>query len=578
MNKFGLIVDEELKNTENIRHGIKLDQYMIMFNHLHCIIIINRAASRPPLQISNIINRKQTLSSFVFLFFINYILFIPFLLAGQVDTSKEERAGQIEKTLFIASANQDKVLKIGLVDCILYALKSNTDILIKRIDPKLKEDDVKKAKADFEPALDVDYSLADSSALSYSTLEGVGTSVSKSRDINANAGISGKIVTGAEYNVDFLTERYSSNSSLQLLNPSYSTEPKITITQPLFRGAGIIVNKADIIIAQNNKLESEKNFAFTVMDIITKAMSAYYTYIFALESYNIDKLSLERAVDLLEINKIRYSKGIISSVDLLETEAAVAQREKNLLSAESTIKKAEDGLKFVTNLIDDPEVWNAKIELLDKPRFKKADADLFESLKGAFEYRPDYQAELIDLKNRDIKIKVAKNALFPALDLTGSFGLNGLSEDYKNAIKKIDSDYKDWGIGVKFSLPWGGSERADYDQKKLEKAQALISLKRLEQNIILEVRDKVRETKIQHQQVEVSEIYHEKEARNYQAQTERYASGHVSTHDILDYQDKLSQSELDYVQALIDYNITLVDLDKAVGLTLAKNGIKLEER
>ncbi|MFH0790600.1 MAG: transposase [Candidatus Omnitrophota bacterium] len=72
LNKFGLIVDEELKNTENIRHEIKLDRYMIMHNHLHCIIIINRAdgkfnraASRPPLQISNIVNRKQTLSSFV---------------------------------------------------------------------------------------------------------------------------------------------------------------------------------------------------------------------------------------------------------------------------------------------------------------------------------------------------------------------------------------------------------------------------------------------------------------------------------------------------------------------------------
>jgi len=66
LNRFGLIVDEELKNTENIRHEIKLGQYAIMPNHLHCIIIINRAASQPPLQTtSNIINRKQTLSSFV---------------------------------------------------------------------------------------------------------------------------------------------------------------------------------------------------------------------------------------------------------------------------------------------------------------------------------------------------------------------------------------------------------------------------------------------------------------------------------------------------------------------------------
>ncbi|MFH1503824.1 MAG: transposase [Candidatus Omnitrophota bacterium] len=66
LNKFGLIVDEELKNTENIRQEIKLGQYVIMHNHLHCIIIIQRnlTGGQPSAPTDNI-NRKQTLSSFV---------------------------------------------------------------------------------------------------------------------------------------------------------------------------------------------------------------------------------------------------------------------------------------------------------------------------------------------------------------------------------------------------------------------------------------------------------------------------------------------------------------------------------
>ena len=59
LNEYGLIIDEELKNTENIRHEIKLDKYVIMPNHLHCIIIIQRKLSggqiitggQPPLRI-----------------------------------------------------------------------------------------------------------------------------------------------------------------------------------------------------------------------------------------------------------------------------------------------------------------------------------------------------------------------------------------------------------------------------------------------------------------------------------------------------------------------------------------------
>ncbi|MDD4182477.1 MAG: TolC family protein [Candidatus Omnitrophica bacterium] len=110
----------------------------------------------------------------------------------------------------------------------------------------------------------------------------------------------------------------------------------------------------------------------------------------------------------------------------------------------------------------------------------------------------------------------------------------------------------------------------------MEKAQALLSFKRLEQNIILEIRDKVRLVEARRQHVDVAKLSKEKETQNYEAQHERYAAGQVSTHDMLDYQDKLAQAELDFVNALVEYNIAFINLDKSQGLTLIKNDIKLE--
>ncbi|MFA4993151.1 MAG: TolC family protein [Candidatus Omnitrophota bacterium] len=489
--------------------------------------------------------------------------------------AEDPRQAEMEKTIFMAAGAQDRTLRIGLVDCILYCMKSNSEILIKRIEPKLKEDDVKVAQSDFEPTFNADFALQDTTEISTSTLQGANKF--NSQDVNINAGVSGKLVTGTEYNVEFLNQRYKSDSTYQIYNPYYAAEPKITITQPLFKGFGVLVNKADILIAKNDQLVSEKNFKDTVMDSVSKAKAAYYNYTFSLEKYSIDKLSLQRANDLLEINKARYQKGLISSVDLLETEAAAAVREKALLSSEASLKRAEDDLKLVTNLVDDPEVWNAKIELIDKPELKQEDVDLLKSLQDAFVYRPDYQSASVDLRNRDIRIKVAKNALLPTVDLTGSLGLNGLGKDYQSAMGKVNGNYPDWGVGLKFSLPWGTGDRAEYDQKKLEKIQALLTFKRLEQNIILDVRDKVRLAKTQYRQVGAAKVSLEKETQNYEAQKERYAAGQVSTHDILDYQDKLAQSELDYFKALVDYNVALINLDKSQGLTLAKNNINIEE-
>ena len=106
--------------------------------------------------------------------------------------------------------------------------------------------------------------------------------------------------------------------------------------------------------------------------------------------------------------------------------------------------------------------------------------------------------------------------------------------------------------------------------------QALLELKRLEQNIILEVRDKVRVVDIQYRQVEAAKLLEEKQNKNYKAQEERYKAGQLSTHDLLDYRFRLAMAELDYIKALIDYNVALIELDKAQGLTLVKNDIKLE--
>jgi outer membrane protein TolC len=508
-----------------------------------------------------------------FIIMVSVILFV-FNNSYSAPDVNLSRQGEMEKALFMSAGAQDRTLRIGLIDCMVYCLKSNSEILIKRIEPKLKEDDVKIAQSDFEPTFNADFTLQDTTEISTSTLQGADKF--NSQDLNINAGVSGKLVTGTEYNLEFLNQRYKSDSSYQIYNPYYLTEPKITITQPLFKGFGVLVNKADIMIAKNDQVVSEKNFKDTVMDTISRAKTAYFNYTYQLEKYSIDKLSLQRANDLLEINKARYQKGLISSVDLLETEAAAADREKALLSAEASLKRAEDDLKFVTNLVDDPEVWNAKIELIDQPELLQEDVDLLKSLQDAFINRPDYQAAKVDLENRDIKIRVAKNALLPTVDLTGSLGLNGLGKDYASALGKANPDYPDWGVGVKFSLPWGTGDRAKYDQKKLEKTQALLSFKRLEQKIILDVRDKVRMAKTQYRQVEVAKLSKEKETQNYEAQKERYAAGQVSTHDILDYQDKLAQSELDYFRALVDYNVALIGLDKSQGLTLIKNNIKIE--
>ncbi len=499
------------------------------------------------------------------------ISIIIFVFSPILSAAKEELP--FDKGPYIKSAETKKVLKLSLTECIIYTFENNSEIKVKYIEPDLREDDVKIAYSEFEPTLDFDGTLYDSIIQPTSAI-----GASEFRTVDLDFSLFGKLITGTEYELDFLNTYYKSNSIYQAMNPYYMSGPEISISQPIARGAGILINEADIIISRNNKLSSWQGFRNTSMDILTKTKIAYYDYTYAQETYSIAGLSLDRAIELSKINKLRYGQGLVSSVDLLEAESAASEREKVLLNAELFLRKSEDRLKLITNLVDDPEVWNDELKLTDRPGFEIRDIDPIESLENAFKYRPDYIQKKIDLENRNIKIMVAKNALLPTIDLIGSFGLNGLGLNYQKCIENVSTNHRDWSAGVKFDLPWGGGDRARYDQRKLEKAQALIEFNRLEQNIIFDVRDKIRDVDIQRRQVEASKISKEKETENYKAQQERYAAGQVSTHDLLDYQDKLARAEFDYVTAIINYNIALIKLDMAEGLTMVRNNIILEEQ
>ncbi|MFH1477567.1 MAG: TolC family protein [Verrucomicrobiota bacterium] len=478
-----------------------------------------------------------------------------------------------DQTAYLAGARSNMLLRIGRVDCMAYALQANNEIRIKRISPILRSDEVAVARAEFEPSLNVQANLHDTTERSASLMSS-NTALTRTTDFSVDLG--GKLPTGTRYNLAFLADALKSGSFFQTINPAYSTEPMITLTQPLLRGAGIVVNRADIIIARNNLVISKKAFEETTMTIISRTLTAYYGLFYARVRHAIEMEALDRAYELLKINQKRYAKGLISSVDLLETETAAAERQKNVIAAEAAMKNAEDALKLVTNLVDDPVLWNARVFLIDEPELSIQHVDLVRSLERAFEYRPDYQALKIALASRDIQIKVARNALLPTVDLIGSFGLNGLGDSFQDALGRIGMDYKDWMVGAKLTVPWGGAERAKLDKSKWEKIQSLLEIKRLEQNIVFEIRNCVREVDIQFRQTDASWLASEMETENYDAQQERYAYGQVSTHDLLDYQNRLASSRLDYVKALIDYQIALIRLDHSEGVILAKNNITLE--
>ncbi|MBN3038106.1 MAG: TolC family protein [Candidatus Omnitrophica bacterium] len=482
----------------------------------------------------------------------------------------EEKEQALKEKFFAAEMAQPQILKIALVDCIAYALKNNSEIKVEKIEPLVSEQDVKIAESAFEPTFSAQASLSDNKEETPSILMG-----SHSRTGQLSTGVSGKLITGTQYSLDFLNTNYKDNSAILSVNPYYQMTSALTITQPIFKDFGISVNRAKITIANNNLDKSDQNLKKELIDTIGSVEEAYYLYVLYLEKYKTAEISLQRAKDLLAIVEKRYAKGMASSIDLLEAKTGVAEREDALLNMQQAAQNAADNLKYITGLIDDPQLWQAQIEPLDRPEPEKEEIDLVENLKQAFDYRPDYIAYKIDLKNQDIQILLKKNSLLPSIDLVGSLGINGLDEDYDQSLK---ADYKQWSAGVQVSVPWGmKEEKADYEKANLTKQQLLLGFERLQQAIILQVREAVRAVNISGEKIDTAKNRLDTQDARYKAIEKRFQQGLVSTHDMLEYQEDLSSAETNYIQSLIDYANSLVGLKQATGTTLVKNDITLEE-
>lgn len=505
-----------------------------------------------------------------------FIAALTVLIHSELASAQE--LAQFDKNAYVMSMENRKILKIAMVDCVAMALKSNSEIQMKSIVPKIEDANVLTAEGKFDPSISFDYLMEDDSDNSDTPL--FGPNPTKVRTNTINLGYDQTLISGTRLALDFDTIRTRSNynPTVQGINPVFDSFASVTVTQPLMRGFGITVTQADFLIAKNNKLKSVQDFRAEVMKTLTDVKKAYYNFQYSQEQYRTAVVSLKRVQDLHDINKEKYAKGLASNVDLLQSEAEMARFEQAVASAEGVMKLAEDTLKFITNLVNDEKLWNSDIELLGEIDYKEKKVDIIDSLEKSFNHRPDYEAAKINLKNKDISVIYYRNGLFPVVDLVGSYGFNGLAKNFEKDMGILGSGmYQDWSIGVSVTMPLGNDDaKGKYRKSQLDKQQTLISFKRLEQKIILEVRNAVRDIDIKYRVLEASIKNRNAEVRNYEAQSARFRAGLVSTHDIIDFQEKLARAEVNYAASVIDYNKAQIELAKAEGMMLEYDNIKIE--
>ncbi|MCP4252058.1 MAG: TolC family protein [Candidatus Scalindua sp.] len=479
-----------------------------------------------------------------------------------------------------------KSFNMKLKDCIILAIHNNYDIKIAKLEPMITENDITVARSVFDPVFIASGETAKNETPSNSgVLLGATTGGDPGRykqDTNTiDASLEKLFSTGTIFTLEFNIERANVDpvSAFTLKNPVTEGYIEAKITQPLLRNAGIFYNKSEIYIARNNKEKSVLELKEATIDVINSVQTAYWELVKTVEELRVRKKSLESAEDLLRKNKIQAKVGTLAPIEVLVAEDGVANKMNDIIETENNIKNREDDLKLIMNLSNHSSFSDVAIIPSDQASFTITDVTLDESIKNALANRPELFKQSLDIANARITVKQKRNELLPTLDAEAGIRYNGLSNTYGNAADSIFSeDFQSQFFGLALEVPIGNREaRSNYSMAKLDARQSVLSKKRLEQEIIVEVRTAVREIKKNAESIKATEKARELALERLEAEEKKFKVGRSTSLEVLRAQDNLTIAEGKAVNALVNYQISIGDLDAKMGTILENNNIIIED-
>lgn len=493
---------------------------------------------------------------------------------------------------------------LSLSDSITLALQNNTDLKIQRLGPLAASNQVRRARSMFDPAMfgDVLRNRAVTPATSIFTA-GLAPSLF-TQQMNWDAGVRKMLLSGGQLGVSWQNQRLLTNPSIiATLVPQYTTTLGLSLNQPLLRDFGWRYALVFVEVAQNTEQAAYYQYQGAIATIIANVERAYWGLVLAIEEVRVQEQGLTLADEVLRQNDSKVTVGTLPQTAVLQAKSEVARRQAILIRARNLYDVARDNLRAVINSPQPGAGPLVMIEPSDKPTVVPYDVDYERSLKTALEQRPELVAARLDVHGRGLQRKAAENQLLPRLNFTGNIGLNGLSGTASNPVFELpglapttipaspglvggygralellhDGRYYNYSAGATVEIPLDNAQaKADYTTANINFEQGRLSLQKMEEGITLEIKQAVSNLRTDLKSIDATRIARELAEENVRNQQARYDVGLVTTKDLLDFQDQLTQARGAEVLALTTYNSDLAEMRRVEGSLLSARNVMIE--
>jgi outer membrane protein len=237
-------------------------------------------------------------------------------------------------------------------------------------------------------------------------------------------------VTGTSLAATLSNTRTTTDNPFQVYSPLLDSIFKATVTQHLLQGAGIWVNKRFMYQAQNDRRIADSGFRQQILYTVNQVESIYWGLVSAYEDVQAKQRSLAQSTKLSEDTHKELEIGTVAPLDVVQADSTVATDKQALINSQNALNYQQQIIKqAIARNLNDPALATAPVIPTDRisvDTLGEESQPVEELVQTAFKNRPELEQAALTLRNDEITLKGAKNALLPALDVYGFYGSSAL--------------------------------------------------------------------------------------------------------------------------------------------------------
>lgn len=359
-----------------------------------------------------------------------------------------------------------------------------------------------------------------------------------------------------------------SNARYRKAGESSSDGASISVIQPLLRGAGKDIATAPVRLARLNEQVNRLSLKQTVMQTVTKIITAYHALLQAQEQENIARESLARTRQLVDVNRALILAGRMAEFEIVQTEADVAAQELALEDARNQRDIARLALLQLLALD-----LNTPVVASDSLKARRIDVDAEQALQQAEALQPGWLTQLIARDTAGINLAVASNNRLWDVSVIGGASQTRDRSDRAGTAKNWDTY-----VGIQVDIPLGDmSAHQDEVQAQVNVHTQALLLQETHQQLERNVIDAVRNIGAHWRQYEIAVRVYDLSRRKLDIEREKLAAGRSSNFQVLSFENDLRNAESSRLSTLINYLNAQAELDETLGTTLTSWDITLND-